>query len=282
MNKVVSSCIAMAAASMTLAVAEARVTRFVVEERVPFAAGTEWGSAGAYERLKGTVYMEVDPRDPLNSVIVNLDRAPRNARAMVEFSAPFLILKPVDMTRGNQKLWYGINNRSNCIELPFRTFPFRASTCNLLTAEDVGGADHPILREGFAYVDAGWHADAVPDPTGARLVPNFPIATQPDGSPITGRLRLEHVPLADSFTRPLVAENGSSNMVPERLWRPYEPVTTRPADANAHRSRPHGRATHSDRCRSLGVRHLSHGCGQPRPEPGQSLPVRWLQGEPDL
>jgi len=32
--------------------------------------------------------MEVDPRDPLNAIVVNLDKAPRNARGMVEFSSP--------------------------------------------------------------------------------------------------------------------------------------------------------------------------------------------------
>lgn len=211
--------------------AQARVTRFIVEERVPFAPGTEWGAAGAYERLKGTAYMEVDPADPLNAVIVNLDRAPRNARGKVEFSAPFFILKPVDMRRGNQKIWYGINNRSNCIELGFRTFPFRGTTCNVSKVEDIG-EDHPILQEGFVFVDAGWHADAMPDPTGARLVPNFPIASQPDGSPITGRVRIEHVPIGEtSFTRPLVFENGSSSTAPARTWRPYEPATTNTADA---------------------------------------------------
>src|SRR5436309_8640922 len=102
---------------------EARVVRFVVEQKVVFDTGNSWGTAGAYERLKGTAYMEVDPRDPLNAVIVNLDKAPRNARGMVEFSSPFLILKPVDMTRGNQKIWYGVNNRGNCQELPLRAFP---------------------------------------------------------------------------------------------------------------------------------------------------------------
>jgi hypothetical protein len=223
-----------ASASAVLSVAqtaEARVTRFVVEERVPFAPGTEWGTAGPYERLKGTAFMEVDPADPLNAVIVNLDRAPRNARGMVEFSAPFFILKPADMRRGNGKIWHGINNRSNCIELGFRAFPFRATTCNVLQAEDVG-ADHPILQEGFAFVDAGWHADALPDPTGARLVPSFPVATQADGSPIVGRVRIEHVPIGDaSFTRPLVFENGSSGTAPSRTWRPYEPVSTDTAQA---------------------------------------------------
>ena len=33
----------------------------------------------------------VDPDDPLNAVIVNLDRAPRNAEGFVEFSAPSLV-----------------------------------------------------------------------------------------------------------------------------------------------------------------------------------------------
>jgi hypothetical protein len=72
--------------------AEARVTQFVVEQRRAFAGGMAWGESGPYERLDGTAYMEVDPHDPLNAVIVNLDKAPRNARGMVEFSSPFYIL----------------------------------------------------------------------------------------------------------------------------------------------------------------------------------------------
>jgi hypothetical protein len=94
---------------------EARVVRFEVEQTRLFADGMEWGHAGAYERLDGRAYFEVDPFDPRNAVIVNLDKAPRNAEGMVEFSSPFFILKPVDMARGNQKLFYGINNRGNKI-----------------------------------------------------------------------------------------------------------------------------------------------------------------------
>src|SRR5205823_826467 len=85
---------------------EARVVRFVVEQRQPFAGGVEWGTSGAYERLVGTAYMEVDPRDPLNALIVDLDKAPTNARGTVEFSTPFFVLKPVDMARGNHKIFY--------------------------------------------------------------------------------------------------------------------------------------------------------------------------------
>ena len=93
--------------------AEARVVRFVIEQQRVFAEGMEFGDVGTYERLDGTVHMEVDPDDPLNAVIVNLDKAPRNARGLVEFSTTFFILKPAEMARGNGKIFYGINNRGN-------------------------------------------------------------------------------------------------------------------------------------------------------------------------
>ena len=190
------------ALSLSVSLAEARVVRFVVEERLSFASGMEWGTAGAYERLKGTAYMEVDQNDPLNAVIVNLDKAPRNARGMVEFNSPFLILKPVDMTRGNQKIWYGINNRGNCGEVSRGAFLPAASTCNPITAADVG-VNNVLLRLGYATVDAGWHGDGVPNPN--QLFPNFPVATQPDGSPIVGPERLEFsFQQAPTFTLPLV------------------------------------------------------------------------------
>ena len=95
--------------------------RFVVEQTRRVIDGKSFGNAGPYERLDGTVYFEVDPRDPLNAIIVNLDKAPRTPKGMVGFSAPFYILKPVDMARGNRKIFYGVNNRGNKIEYAWRT-----------------------------------------------------------------------------------------------------------------------------------------------------------------
>src|SRR3954465_12986172 len=89
------------------------VVKFVIEQTRSFAEGTTFGAVGAYERLDGTAYFEVDPKDALNAGIVNLHKAPRNARGMVEFSAPFTILKPADMAKGNHKIFYAINNRGN-------------------------------------------------------------------------------------------------------------------------------------------------------------------------
>ena len=62
------------------------LVRLVVNQRRPLAEGHSFGSIGPYERLDATAYFEEDPRDPHNAVIVDLDRAPRNARGMVEFS----------------------------------------------------------------------------------------------------------------------------------------------------------------------------------------------------
>jgi hypothetical protein len=190
------------ALGLSVSLAEARVVRFVVEDRQPYAGGEQFGNSGSFERLIGTAYMEVDPADPLNAIIVNLDKAPKNARGMVEFSAPFWIIKPVDMARGNRKIWYAINNRGNSELVPRANAAAVSATVALR------------LELGFSLVDAGWHGDGIPNPN--QLFPTFPIATQPDGSPIVGPLRLEHLPTVDQFTRRLIVTP----------WKPYEAADT--------------------------------------------------------
>ena len=163
---------------------EARVTRFVVERSTPYADGRTFGAVGTFVRLEGTVHMEVDPDDPLNAVIVNVDRAPRNARGLVEFSAPFVIIRPTDFARGNQKILYGINNRGNAIEIPFQTFP------TLPTGADAELGDGLFFRLGYTFVDAGWAGDIVT--TATRLGATLPVAMQADGSPVVSRIRVEY------------------------------------------------------------------------------------------
>jgi hypothetical protein len=168
---------------------EARVVRFVVEDRSLLADGAAWGAAGPYERLVGTAYLEVDPRDPLNAHIVDLDKAPRNARGVVEFRTVFFILKPVNMAQGNGKIYYTVNNRGNDALL------------NARTVSQVGQNDLP-LRLGYTIVDAGWQGDLVPAPT--RLAAILPIAMQPDGRSIVGDVRVEfsdrNIPAEGTFT----------------------------------------------------------------------------------
>jgi len=199
--------------------AAARVTVFSIDRRQAFAGGASFGNAGPYEKLTGTAFMEVDPRDPLNAGIVDLDKAPRNARGMVELSTQFFILKPADMARSNHKIFYGINNRGNNLGIDFGHQLLLART-----AADVGDSDI-LLQAGYTIVDSGWEGDLLPafadDGTPRRLVASLPLAFQPDGTAITGIMRVEYsdrsIPLAGTFTLNLEGSNG---------FRSYEPVST--------------------------------------------------------
>src|SRR6185295_19515431 len=121
----------------------AHLTKLVITSTVPLADGISWGDVGPYERLTGTAYFEVDPADPANSGIVDIDKAPRNANGNVTFSTQVMIVKPVDMARGNHKIFYRINNRGN------------DSLLTATTRETVGNNDI-FLKMGYTIADAGW------------------------------------------------------------------------------------------------------------------------------
>src|SRR3954454_20849153 len=89
--------------------AEARVTAMAIDKVEPFADGTSFGEAGAYERVIGTAKGEVDPADPRNRGIVNLDKAEKNARGMVEYETDFFMLRPKDPAKGSGKILYEVN-----------------------------------------------------------------------------------------------------------------------------------------------------------------------------
>src|SRR5437764_10818409 len=79
--------------------AQARVTRLEILRTEPFAGGEAFGTVGAYEKVVGRFHGELDPALPLNSVIVDLDKAPRNAAGRVEYTSDFYILRPADLAK---------------------------------------------------------------------------------------------------------------------------------------------------------------------------------------
>src|ERR1700680_1502102 len=134
----------------------ARVVKLVVEQRTSFVGGADWGNAGPYELLRGTAYMEADPRNAHDAVIVDLANAPRSAGGLVAFNTPFMILKPVKMQRSNHKIFYAVNNRGNNLE-----GLLTATTASQVSGTDAGYA----MTQGYVVVDAGWEGDGVPGPT---------------------------------------------------------------------------------------------------------------------
>ena len=185
------------------ATSDARITQIRITSRVPFADGMSFGSTGPYEKLRGRIFGEVDPTDALNAVIVDLDKAPRNARGRVEYSSDFLIIKPVDMSRGNHKIFYGINNRGNTGALGSLNDAVTGGN-DPTTAQDAGNGF--LMRQGYAIVDAGWQGDVLPG--NFRLTAQYPTVTD-NGATITGTISVQwdvsrQIPLTGAVSLPLV------------------------------------------------------------------------------
>src|ERR1043166_2156353 len=111
-----SAVIAMIVASSCV---DARVTKIVITTKEsPTYSGASFGNVGQYEKVIGTATGEIDPADRHNAIIQDLQLAPRNANGKVEYTSSFTLVKPIDMSKGNGRLFYNINNRGN------RNFPY--------------------------------------------------------------------------------------------------------------------------------------------------------------
>jgi hypothetical protein len=145
----------------------------VIESRTPLEGGATFGDVGSYERLRGFVLGEVDPDDPANAGIVNIDNAPVNDDGNVEYRVDVEIHKPADMERGNGGLLYEVVNRGRPLIPGF-----------------VHGGTSLLYDEGFTLVWSGWQGDVVGSDT--TLGAQFPVATD-NGEPIVDLVRDEFV-----------------------------------------------------------------------------------------
>ena len=154
--------------------------------RTPFVGGAAFGAVGAYERIDGVAIGELDPAAPGNRGIVNLDKAPRNARGRVEYRSDICILRPADPDKGNGRLLYEVNNRGRI--MLFANLCAGKPGNQPQTAADLGNA--LPLRLGFTLVWCGWDPGAPRANGGLGL--DAPIATN-SGAPIERRIREEFI-----------------------------------------------------------------------------------------
>jgi hypothetical protein len=162
------------------------ITRFVIQRRESIAGGHEFPVTGAYEKLVGKIYGEVDPKNRLNKAIVNLDKAPRNRRGRVEYWSDFFILKPVDMARGNGKIFYDAPNRGSKRIVSFLNDAPASNDPSKL--EDAGNGF--LMRQGYTIVWCGWQGDLMPQKN--WLVMGVPVASN-GGKEILSKVRTEIV-----------------------------------------------------------------------------------------
>jgi alpha/beta hydrolase family protein len=176
---------ALCALALAAAPASARLTEITVTAVEPFAAGASFGDSGPYERVKGTFKGELDLADPRNQVIVNLDKAPRNAAGRVEYEADFYILRPADAARGSRKILYDVNNRGR--QYAHWMFGDARTVRNDPRAlEDAGNG--LILRRGYTVVWSGWDPGA---PRANNGISMKPVIATNSGKPIVNLIRDE-------------------------------------------------------------------------------------------
>src|ERR1700682_5617969 len=171
-------------AALAPAMMRAEVTRVEISSKQDILGGKAFGTVGAYEKLLGKVYFAIDPNNPHNKIIVDLDKAPKNAQGKVEFSADIFIVRPKDPSHGNGALLFDIPNRGGKGALS--TFNRAKGSADPTTEEEFG--DGLLMRQGFTVVSIGWEFD-IPKKPGLVLL-TAPVATD-NGKPITGWLPTE-------------------------------------------------------------------------------------------
>jgi len=170
--------------------AQADVRTITISARGPALDGQSFGTIGPYEQIAGVVTGEIDPTDPQNAVITDIDLSPRNARGMVEYRTTFTIHKPVDMSHAPGVLFYNIVNRGR------RNGP---------NTWGVGRdpSDGFLYNRGHVLLWSGWQGDMPIATLGdGREGIDVPVARNRDGSPVTGRVveRFVGVPRGSNIT----------------------------------------------------------------------------------
>ena len=127
------------------------------------------GSGRVYETLAGRAFGELDPNDPHNTIIQDIQLAPRNADGKVEYSATFFLVKPIDMSKSSHLMWQDVPNRGGRITIP------------VLSRND-----------GDIGLSSGWQGDnsgdtaQVPAPGNTTTMWSCRCRDYADGSPVTG------------------------------------------------------------------------------------------------
>jgi hypothetical protein len=158
---------------------DARITSISYTTSQPYGSQS-FGSVGQYQELDGTATGELDPGDPLNAIITDINLAPRS-HGKVQYSFTFSILEPVDLSKSNHTLLYDIVNRGNKVITGWN---------NVVPSPAPAYGDGFLENRGYILVWSGWEGDLLTAPNRIQLYP--PVAKNRDGSSITGQIVTEY------------------------------------------------------------------------------------------
>lgn len=185
--------LAVLAAAASLGSAQARVTRIVIDDRQPTSVA---GQTIAYEQISGRAFGVLDPRDPLNAIIQDIELG-KNAAGQVTYTASFVITKPVDMAQASGMMWHDVPNRGTPIAINAAERNF--GDVGLASAWQ--GDNSAINAQNGTAVRATMLV-------GGRHFLEVPIAKNRDGSPITGKVFGRIVNRSGPDSQPLLVQTN--------------------------------------------------------------------------
>ena len=187
--------------------AGARVTQIVLNPAADSDPVLSDGAPFPIKRISGRAFGELDPKDPHNAIIQDIRLAPRNKKGRVEYQATFQIILPADPAKLSGLMWHDVPNRGGRV--------------TIVSAE---------RNAGDAGLSSGWQGDnsgGTSQEFGDREVVVVPVARNPDGSSVTGRVLGRIVNRSGPQSEPILVQSSPL---------PYRPATldTKKATLTAH------------------------------------------------
>ncbi|MFN2545963.1 MAG: alpha/beta hydrolase domain-containing protein [Myxococcales bacterium] len=165
------------------------VDRFEIVSTYDAYGGASFGNVGPYQVIVAIAHGKLDPSHPANAGIVDLNLAPHDKNGLVDYSTDVVILRPKSAANAKRVLFYDVVNRGNKVVLG----TFDGGSGANFNAGSQGNA--LLLRMGYTIVWSGWQGNLPQSGQGDTkpIGVNFPTATNPDRSSITGQTREEFI-----------------------------------------------------------------------------------------
>ena len=180
------------------------VTAVNIKSLTPYADGKSFGDHGEYVRTEGSLAFSVDPANPANAAIVDLQHAPVDGSGRVQFESDFTLISPSDSAAGNGRLIVEIVNRGRRRTVAF----FNRGSTPPITSSEIPEGDGFLLKHGYSVLSIGWQWDVYRSDALLGLeAPEVII----NGQPVTGQACVE--------MRPNIAEK--TRLLANRDHQPY-------------------------------------------------------------
>src|ERR1700687_3749729 len=141
--------------------ADARTTQIQILSRGTAFAGDSFTGVGQYVFTTGVATGEVTPTDPHNSIITDIQLAPRNTRGNVVYQHNFYILQPLEPSKGNRKMMYEPPNRGGKTYQTLNNTPDGTNDPAALTDGTALYASF-LWTRGYTTVWTGWENNLGP------------------------------------------------------------------------------------------------------------------------